>query len=90
MLDNDVLKKMAIKGAGAVGGIVVEGVHGVLKGEMVERQYAEENVQALDKVKEVCDEMVPDMAVKAVKKMFGDDVSGDLPAGVEEAEIIED
>jgi len=66
MNGNEILRKMAVSGVKAAGGAVVEGVSGVLKDEMEERDLGKANIDALDKVTDVCRDMVPDMAGKVV------------------------
>jgi hypothetical protein len=73
----DFFKKMAINGAKAAGGVVVEGISDMLKGEMTERSYDKDKMDALDTVTGVCMEIVPDVAGKAVDKIVYPDKERD-------------
>ena len=73
-MDNKYLENVATKGAAALGGIVVDGISGLIKGGMEERDMEDSKLEALGTVTEVCKDMVPDMAAKAasgvVSKFF--------------------
>ena len=73
-MSKEFIENAVAKGAMALGGIAVDGVSGLLKGGMEEREMGEDKISALDTVTEVCKDMVPDMASKAamsaVSKMF--------------------
>ena len=73
-MNREFIENAVTKGAMALGGIAVDGVSGLLKGGMEEREMGEDKIDALDTVTEVCKDMVPDMASKAamsaVNKMF--------------------
>ena len=73
MIDNSFLKKVAIDSAKAVSGALVGNVSNVLKEGMVERDMGEDKIEALDTVTEVCKDMVPDMADKALTDLFNED-----------------
>jgi len=81
----DLLEKVAVRGAQALGGVVVESVSEVLKNEMTDRKIEEDKIQALDTVTEVCQGMVPDMAGKAVGGLFTEEA-----LAIEETEALTD
>ena len=74
---NDKMNGMLTKGASALGGALVDGVSGFLKGGMQERNMGEDKIEALDTVTEVSKDMVPDMLSKAAVKLLGGSDNGE-------------
>lgn len=86
-MDKELMGKLAVQGAAALGGLAVEGVSGLLKGEMQERKYGDDKIEALDTVTDVCKDMVPDMAGKAVSGFFVDE-ENEIAAEEEERQVL--